>query len=155
VVVAGLPQVVSAPATNIQTLSATLGGEVLSTGGITTSVVIYYGTSDGGTNTCAWAQNVALGPQTGGFSQNVALAANTTYFFTGQASKAVGVAWATPSRSFNTAPVMLAQLTNAPATAISASGATLNGEVLSTGGEAPAVTLYYGQADGGTNAGAW
>ena len=44
---------------------------------------------------------------------------------------------------------------NRAPTLVSGSGATLNGELLSTGTLATAVTLYWGAADGGDNAGAW
>jgi hypothetical protein len=53
------------------------------------------------------------------------------------------------------AAVGLATLTNAPATSLQAKAATLGGQVTATGGEAPAVTIYYGPADGMTNTGAW
>jgi N-acetylneuraminic acid mutarotase len=46
-------------------------------------------------------------------------------------------------------------IVNLPATAIGPSGATLNGQVLDTGGNVPSVTLYYGTIDAGTNTGAW
>ena len=46
-------------------------------------------------------------------------------------------------------------ITNLPANSISANAAILNGRVVSTGNQTPAVTIYYGPADGGTNAGAW
>ncbi|HEY3862264.1 MAG TPA: LamG-like jellyroll fold domain-containing protein [Verrucomicrobiae bacterium] len=36
-----------------------------------------------------------------------------------------------------------------------ANAAALNGEVVSTGNQTPAVTIYYGLSDGGANAGAW
>src|SRR5262249_25417837 len=49
----------------------------------------------------------------------------------------------------------LAVVTNLPATAISATTATLNGEVLTNGGDVPTITLFYGPVNGGTNAGSW
>ncbi len=102
-----LPQVASSPATNISATSATLGGQVLATGGVTTTVNVYYGTTDGGTNAGAWANSVSLGAQTNTFSANVAgLTANTTYYFTVQGTNASGAAWATPSQSFTTLNIM-------------------------------------------------
>jgi uncharacterized repeat protein (TIGR03806 family) len=49
----------------------------------------------------------------------------------------------------------LPQVTTVSATAIGATLATLNGQVISTGGSPTTVIFYYGLADGGTNAGAW
>jgi hypothetical protein len=47
------------------------------------------------------------------------------------------------------------QVVNLPGSRIRADQATLNGQILTPGSEAPAVTIYYGPVDGGTNAGAW
>jgi len=44
---------------------------------------------------------------------------------------------------------------NSAATNIHSSSATLNGEVTDTGGEAPIVTIYWGDNDAGTTAGNW
>ena len=51
--------------------------------------------------------------------------------------------------------ISLATMTNKPASILTAQIATLGGAVVSNGGEPPQVTLYYGPADGRTNAAAW
>lgn len=104
VVAPALPQIISVPATNIQAQSATLGGQVTSTGGLTTGVLLYYGPADGGTNAVAWGARIALGVQGGVFSQTVSgLSSNTLYYFTVEATNAQGTAWAVPSQTFTTA----------------------------------------------------
>ena len=149
--------ITNTPATAIQADSAALNGQVVSTGGTPPQVEIFYGPTDGGTNSAAWSNKVALGPQAGSYSALVTgLAINTPYFFTGWASNNVGSSWAAPSRSFTTLSTLsLASVTNLPATGIAAAFATLNGQVVSTGNEWPLVRLYYGPADGGTNPAAW
>ena len=143
-------------ATAIQTTNATLNGQVLSTGNNAPTVTLYYGPADGGTNASAWSNNVSLGVQSGVFAQAVTgLAPNTTYYFTAQGVNAAGTGWANPSKSFITPGASLATVTNLPATSIQGTSATLNGQVLSTGGDTPSVTIYYGPADGGTSATAW
>ena len=151
------PLITNAPASAIQAKGATLNGQVISTGGSTTQIQIFYGPNNGGTNATTWSNSVALGPQTGFYAATVTgLTTNTTYFFTSWASNNLGVSWATPAQSFTTlATVSLATVTNLPATGIAAATATLNGQVLATGNDSPMVRLYYGTGDGGTNPAAW
>lgn len=148
--------VANAPATSVQTRAATVGGAVLSTGGDTPELVVYYGPSDGGTNAGAWAQKNFVGAATGSFAQTIGgLAPNSTYYYTVAAINSAGTAWATPSMSFTTASPALATLTNLPAANVTTNSALMSGQVLATGNDAPGVTLFYGTSNGGNNPGAW
>jgi hypothetical protein len=144
------------PATSITTTSAVLNAQVLSIGNDAPLVTLYYGPVDGGTNPFAWSNSISVGWQTGSFSQPVSgLAFSSTYFYAVKGVNVAGTSWATPSRSFTTLTPTLAVVANQPATAILANSASISGKVLSTGGDPPSITLFYGPVNGGTNPSAW
>jgi hypothetical protein len=144
------------PASDILIRSATIGGNVISNGGAIPEVFLYFGTADGGTNAGAWAASIFLGPQSGSFSQTMTgLSVNTAYYFRVVAINPAGVVWASNSQSFTTASASLAAVTNLAASEVKPEAAILSGNVGSTGGDAPVVTIYYGPAVGGTTPGAW
>jgi len=148
--------VTNLPASNVQVTAATLNGQVISTGNQVPTVTLYYGLTDGGANPAAWANRVVMGLVDGSFNYVAAgLSAHTTYYFAAAATNSAGLAWATPSQSFTTLTVSPPAVINLPATSVKATTATLNGQVTSTGNEIPAVTLYFGTADGGANPAAW
>jgi hypothetical protein len=99
------PQVTNLPAANITGQSATLAANVLNTGGLTPTITLFYGPTDGTTNVAAWASSLNLGPESGYAAVSVgALASNTSYYFTARGSNSQGVVWAAPSQSFLTLP---------------------------------------------------
>ncbi len=143
-------------ATGVTVSAASLGGQVLSTGNDAPVVTIFYGTTNGGTSAAAWANSVSLGVQAGVFTQAVSgLFPHTAYYFTSRAVNAGGTSWAAPALTFTTLSPTPPVVTNLPASGVMANSASLNGEVLSTGGAAPSVTIFYGTSNGGTTPGAW
>ena len=152
----GPPSVNNIAATNVLATSATLGAQVTNTGGITPSVTVYYGTSDGGTTVGNWSNSVNLGSLTGSGSANVSgLLINTTYFYRALATNTAGSTWAASSGTFATPNATLPSVVNAPATDVTGYAATLRGTVTSTGNDPPIVKIYYGPTEGGPSPASW
>lgn len=150
------PSVVNSPATSINFTGADLNGAVTSTGGETPIVTIYYGDNDGGTSPGSWDSSINIGAQASSFTTSLELInAGTTYHFRAFAQNSGGSAWAPQSTSFTTPSYSLPSITSSAATGLTGTAAQANGEVTDTGGDAPAITIYYGVADGGTTPGNW
>ncbi len=147
-------------ASNLTTTTATLNGNLISDGGASTSVTVYWGTTDGGTTAASWSGNVAVGTQSvGAFTANITgLTASTTYYYRCYASNSAGSAWAPTSVSFTTsapAPVTPTVTNSTGASNITTTAATLNGNLTSDGGAASTVSVYWGTTDGGTTVASW
>ena len=153
----GLPSVINSTATDIMPTSATIGGEVTNSGANTPNVTVYWGASNGGTNAGTWANNIPLGTTTGAFNLPLSsLNPSTTYFYRALATNSAGASWAASSASFTTsADGSPASVTTLAATDVSFTQADVNGNVTSTGGDTPLVTLFYGLSDGGNVGGNW
>ncbi|MDA7882310.1 hypothetical protein N9A94_08410 [Akkermansiaceae bacterium] len=101
------PEVENRPATLVGTDSATLNGELLNNGNgaDTSTITIYWGLTDGGTDTGAWDNNVSAISLTspGTFSANITgLAQNTLYYYRAYANNSSGPDWAPDSATFAT-----------------------------------------------------
>jgi autotransporter-associated beta strand protein len=103
-----LPVVENRPAVVFDTVSASLRGAVVASGGEIPAVTLFHGAGDGGTDPVAWDQAVELGPQPGAFSAFVAgLAPGSTRYYRARASNGAGPAWA-PNSAVLVLPASLA-----------------------------------------------
>ncbi len=97
------PVVRNRPASHVRSTMATLSGEVTATGNEVPSVILYWGTADGGTVPAAWANTVPLGNSSSQFSRVLTgLTPNTIYSFRVYASNSAGGSWAANTQLFST-----------------------------------------------------
>ena len=148
------PIVNNSPATEITDTSANFNGEIVSTGAAATCVILYWDTTDHGTNLAAWSNQIYFGQRSPGFlSTNVVnLFPNTTYYYTYCATNAFGKTYDHNSVNFKThgAPAIN---NGTGASGIGVFSAQLNANL--TDGTEADVTFYWGTADGGTNSLNW
>ena len=152
------PEVSTLAPSNVLSGSAVLNGALASTGSVPTTVILYWGTADGGTDPAAWANTNSLGVVgVGPLSTNLTgLATGTTHYYRYFATNSAGGMWSTNGATFTTQAGATPPVIDAlPASGVSATGATFNGSVVSTGEAPTTVSVYWGLADGGTNAAAW
>lgn len=146
-------------ATNITDNSAVLNGRLVSAGSAAATLSVFWGPVDGETNAAAWTDaggaRLDFGPAGAGpYSTNVTgVTPGAYYYYRFYAENALGSRWAGSTETFRIlgAPV----ITNGIATNLSAYTAELLGQLMSTGVADTAVSVYYGLADGGANAGDW
>lgn len=150
------PVIANIPASELTVATARAGATVTNSGGRPPVVTLYYGPSDGGTNPASWQHQVSLGGVStsattvlGGLSQG------TAYYFRVFGVNEGGSVWAPSTATFTTPVAALPAAENLAATQINAFSANLNGRVTSTGNAQTAVTIFYGPADGGTDAAMW
>jgi hypothetical protein len=151
------PTIVNLPAAPVDFRSATLNGNLTSTGNLATLVYVYWDTADHGSTNDAWGNtDIFSGIQaTGTKSNNITgLTQNSEYFYRFFATNSAGVAWGTPTMSFTTDPASVPVITNFAATSVEPNSATANAELTSDGDLPCQVFVFWDTADRGTN-GTW
>ena len=142
-------------ASSLTTTSATFNAELNSTGSVF-NVYVYWGTNDGGGAEGSWGNTNYVGSYTNdvsatpSFSPN-GLAQGQQYYYTFVAQNPLTSLWASPSTTFTT--IHQPAVNNGTGAVGAAGYATLHGEL--TDGSAADITVYWGAADGGTNAADW
>ena len=108
------------PATGVTGNSATLNVTLVSNGGSTTTVTLYHGAADGGTNPADWADSLNLGARPEGDLGGAisGLPTGTVRYFRAFASNATGVTWASFTSSFTTRPAAPEGLAATPASGL-------------------------------------
>lgn len=98
------PTITTGSPVSVSRLSAVLGGFLVSTGSAPTTVSVYVGTTDGGTNATAWDRSVSIGLcDEGTVSAAVTgLSEAQQYYYRFFASNAFGNSWAETSGTFTT-----------------------------------------------------
>ncbi|MEM7396376.1 MAG: DUF2341 domain-containing protein, partial [Verrucomicrobiota bacterium] len=138
--------------TDVGPSSATLNGELISTGTAPSSVTLYWGTNDAGRTPMGWDASLQLGPRdVGPLSTLVSgLVQNTTYFYRYFASNNIGGTWSVPPAGFKTlGPPVVMNVGVIPAVGQAETlGLLANGTMAD-------VTIFWGTSDGGTNPASW
>ena len=130
-------------------------GNLLSAGGTTTTVKVYYGDTDGGNVPAAWGASSNLGVKAEGEVTYVmtGLSSASIYYYRFFAANVYGGVWAGTAVRFTAAS--LPALSNVPARSVRTTTAVAGADIISTGAVPTTVSVYYGPSDGGTTSSAW
>jgi hypothetical protein len=150
-----LPAIRNDPATNITTTSANLNGYLTSTGTSDTAVWVYWGPTDGTTNTTQWANTNFFGTNTIGataYTTNTAdmgktLTPGTPYYYNFFAQNASGGVWAAASGSQSFTTYGPPTVAVSAASGIGVGAATLNGTLIASNGYPTTVFFCWGTND--------
>jgi len=146
--------IVNDAASNIAETSATFNGTLNGTGSVF-DVLVYWGTSDGGTDPGSWGNTNVIGSYTNvgptALTYNASLASGVEYFYAFCATNGATNMWATPSESIET--VSAPTIDNSAGAVAGMATATLRGEL--TDGGLGDITVYWGTFDGGIIHGNW
>jgi hypothetical protein len=147
---------------NKTAFSADLNGYLSWTGSAPTEVYVFYGKQDQYPNRTGWDGFAYLGTQTVGsvLAHASGLTPNTNYLYRCYATNSFGENWASPATAFTTPSDSVAVDNDGGASGVTAFQATLNGDLVSTGGAPTAVWVFFGDAThsggtGNTNKSQW
>jgi hypothetical protein len=145
--------------TGISETDATFNA-ALNASGTNYDITVHYGTTDGGTNAGVWGASEYVGSWMNVASTNISYAVSglvggQTCYYTFMASNAAGSVWASPSWTFTTPGTPQETIVVKPVTSVLDVSAILNGQWLGATGTVYGIDAFWGESDGGTNAGAW
>lgn len=153
--IVGQPTVINTPASGTTTSGASIGGEITDIGADTPNITLYWGDDDAGGVAANWDHSVSLGANSGAFNHTLSgLDPATDYYFRAFAQNTIAGVWASPTQTFQTLALPPA-IENVAATNLLGTSAEIGANVTVTGGNPPAVTLFYGTSAGGTNPASW
>ena len=150
------PSVINDGATGVGFTDATLNGTVVTTGGASTEVSVYWDLTDKGTTKEDWVNSHSFGATgEGSLATNVmGLSSDTPYYYRFYATNMHGEDWSAAS-TFTTEYQGPPSVTNNGATGVGLTDATLNGTVVTTGGASTEVSVYWDLTDKGTTKEDW
>ncbi len=142
------PAIENLPASNVLVDSGWMNGSLSVTGTAATAVMVYWGSSDGGTTASAWANtNTWAAPQEAdAFTwQATGLSTNNTCYYRYAATNDVGLTWASETAAFITGEVWLEWVSDGDeATFAPGTFRVVRGEATTNA----ALSVYYAQTDG-------
>ncbi|MEM7395585.1 MAG: DUF2341 domain-containing protein, partial [Verrucomicrobiota bacterium] len=149
-------QLANLPATEIRTNSAVANVQFGASNAYW-DLLVYWGSSNGGTNAAAWANTATVWSATNQPLTHISmllggLQASNTYYYAWRVTNCVADVWATPTELFTTLHPP-PEVEHGAGAVVSGNEASLNASLLLGGPSA--LSLFWGPEDGATNMSAW